>query len=267
MNPPEKLDPRMLETLSAYLDGTLAGAEKTVLEARLKKEENLRGELAELRAVRDSLRSLPLLKPPRALALTPNMAGKSAGTSAVHFTRWMALGSALATLAFVCVLGVDAFERGTFVLGAGASRAMSANQALAGPEHAEDQTGEEKSGAAQPTAAPASLATMAPAANQTAAAPGCENCEPTGMPSGTQSPAPLLGGGCGGCSATEARATNPPQTASLPSAAAPRAYQLPDFQTAAPFVEGFLALSAVLLAAAAGLTLWAQRRNHPREKR
>ena len=57
MNPKERLDPQLLETLSVYLDGRLEGAEKAALEARLNKEESLRRELEELRSVRDSLRA------------------------------------------------------------------------------------------------------------------------------------------------------------------------------------------------------------------
>ncbi|HEY5118997.1 MAG TPA: hypothetical protein VII90_06035, partial [Anaerolineales bacterium] len=134
MNPPERLDPQLLEMLSAYLDGRLEGAEKAALEARLNKEENLRRHLAELRSVRDSLRTLPLLKPPRSLALTSALAGKTAGKPAVFSPRRMAFGSALASLAFVCVLSLEVLSRGAFLPAASAPRFLSANEAFSAPQ-------------------------------------------------------------------------------------------------------------------------------------
>lgn len=261
MNPPERLDPQLLEMLSAYLDGRLEGAEKAALEARLNKEESLRRHLAELRSVRDSLRTLPLLKPPRSLALTSALAGKTAGKPAVFSPRRMAFGSALASLAFVCVLSLEVLSRGAFLPAASAPRFLSANEAFSAPQQSSDTSGAGKSAA---TAAPASLpATETPSM---AATPrigiGCDNCTTTGTPAELQSPSPGLGGGCGDCAPTEEHALNPPQVASLPSVTTPQPRALPDFQTVAPYLEVLFALAAVLLAAVAALGAVFVRRRH-----
>jgi hypothetical protein len=241
MNPMDKLDPRLLETLSAYLDGRLESAEKAALEARLNKEESLRRELAELRSVRDSLRALPLLKPPRSLALSPAMAGKATGKSGVFSPRRMALGSALASLAFVCVLSIDVLSRGGFLAASTAPQVFPANESFAVPRQSVDSSGAGKSAA---TAAPASpMATETPS--------------PTARP--------LMGGGCGGCAPTEEESVIPPQVVTVPMATVTQQVvtvpiatvtqpsALPDFQTVAPYLEALLVLAAVLLAASAAL--------------
>jgi hypothetical protein len=250
MNPPERLDPQLLEMLSAYLDGGLEGAEKAALEARLNKEENLRWQLAELRSVRDSLRTLPLRKPPRSLALTTALAGKSAGKPAVFSPRRMAFGSALASLAFVCVLSLDVLSRGAFLPAASAPRSLSANEAFSAPRQSSDTSGAGKSAA---TVAPASLPateTPSPAATPRIGT-GSDNSIPTETLAETPATSPMLGGGCGDCAATEEHAVNPPQVASLPFVATPQPQALPDFQTVAPYLEVLFALAALLLAAAA----------------
>ncbi|MGD0174522.1 MAG: hypothetical protein ABSC61_08920 [Anaerolineales bacterium] len=262
MNPPERPDPRLLEMLSAYLDGRLEGAGKAALEERLNKEESLRRHLAELRSVRDSLRTLPLLKPPRSLALTHALAGKTAGKPAVFSPRRMAFGSALASLAFVCVLSVDVVSRVGFLGAASAPRAVApANEAFSAPRQSSDTSGAGKSAA---TAAPASLpATETPSPGATPGISiGCDNCTPTGTPAELQSPSPGLGGGCGDCAPTEEHALNPPQVASLPFVATPQPRALPDFQTVAPYLEVLFALAAVLMAAAAALAAVFVRRRH-----
>ncbi|MBP8973267.1 MAG: hypothetical protein KBH93_05265 [Anaerolineae bacterium] len=70
------LSERDLELLSAYLDGELAGPDKGALEARLAREESLRVALHDLRANRQLLRSLPLLRAPRSFALDPAVYGR-----------------------------------------------------------------------------------------------------------------------------------------------------------------------------------------------
>lgn len=69
------LSERDLELLSAYLDGDLAAQDKRALDERLAREESLRAALGDLRASRELLRSLPLLKAPRSFALDPAMYG------------------------------------------------------------------------------------------------------------------------------------------------------------------------------------------------
>jgi anti-sigma factor RsiW len=253
MNPPERLDPQLLEMLSAYLDGRLEDAEKAALEGRLNKEESLRRQLTELRLVRESLRMLPLLKPPRSLALTPAMAGKPARRPAGISPRALALGSALASLAFVCVLSLNLVSRGVFLPGVSAPRVLSVNESFAGPPQSETGTGAGK--AAAIAATPGLASTQPPPPNATAQiGTGSDNSVPTETPTEAPSSLPVLGGGCADCAPTEEHALTPPQLMSLPAPATPQPRALPDFQTAAPYLEVFLALAAVLLAAAAALT-------------
>ena len=70
------LSERDLELLSAYLDGALAEPDRVALEERLAREESLRVALDDLRANRQLLRSLPLLKAPRSFALDPAVYGR-----------------------------------------------------------------------------------------------------------------------------------------------------------------------------------------------
>jgi hypothetical protein len=236
MNPSEPLDRELLETLSAYLDGRLGGAEKAALEARLNKEENLRRELEEIRTVRDSLRGLPLHQPPRSFILTPAMAGKPAGKPPVFSPLRLAIGSALATLALVCVLTVDVFSRGAFTLGASAPQALPANESFSVPRQAADTSSAGKSAA---TAAPAGPL-------------------PTGQPTAVATP--QLGGGCGDCAPTQEVAANPPQVVTaVPLLRASEPQAGPDFETIAPYLAAFLALAAVLLAI---LAVWTRKSNH-----
>ncbi len=254
MNRPDSLDPQLLETLSAYLDGRLDGAEKAALETRLNKEESLRFQLDELRSVRDALRALPLLKPPRPLALTPAMAGRTAGKPGAFSPFRLALGSALASLALVCVLTVDVFSRGGLLGVASAPQALApANEAFSMPRQSLDTSGAGKSAA---TAGPASstAATEPPPPVATArVGTGCDNCTPTGTPAAAPTTAPLLGGGCGDCAATEEVAEIPPQVVTVPLATIAQPHAAPDFQTAAPYLEVCLGLAAVFLAASAAL--------------
>ncbi len=284
MNSPERLDPQLLELLSAYLDGRLEGAERTALEARLNNEENLRRQLVELRSVRDSLRALPLLTPPRSFALTPAMAGKAAGKPAVFTPRRMAFGSALASLAFVCVLSLEVLSRGVFLPAASAPRALSVNESLAGPRPSETETGAGKSAAVAATSAPAATE-LPPSAATAQAVTGSGNSVPTETPTEAPVTPLMLGGGCGECSPTETPTIEPSPTATFnfpecgchptkvqPAILASTAVVSPsrssqqsirvDVQTATPFVEAFFGLAAVLLAAAAALTAVFSRRRH-----
>ncbi|MCL4236932.1 MAG: hypothetical protein KJ047_01680 [Anaerolineae bacterium] len=70
------LSERDLELLSAYLDGELAAPDQGVLEERLAREGDLRSALDDLRASRQLLCSLPLLKAPRSFALDPAVYGR-----------------------------------------------------------------------------------------------------------------------------------------------------------------------------------------------
>jgi hypothetical protein len=251
MNPAERFDPQLLETLSAYLDGRLEGSEKAALEMRLNKEESLRRQLGELRSVRDSLRALPLLKPPRSFALTPAMVGKAAGYAGIFSPLRMALGSALATLAFVCVLSVDVFSRGGFLAASTAPQALSANESFSSLSQSVDRSGAVKSAATEsgrlPEATAASLQTINPTPTLWIWSPGTGGGvgtipPPTPEPSPTTIPSP-----------TEMPTAIPIPTVTVPPSSGGPAFNRQDFQTLAPFLEALLGFAAVLLAASAAL--------------
>ena len=104
MSQVNRLSARDIERLSAYLDGRLTAADAARLEERLEREASWREALEELRWTVASLRSLPSVKVPRSFALTPDLVGR-------RNPRWyptLQLGTALAGLAFVVVVGLDA---------------------------------------------------------------------------------------------------------------------------------------------------------------
>jgi len=117
------LSRRDLEALSAYLDGELQPAQARRLEARLQEDPHLRAALAELRSLREAVRALPVVRPPRPLTLTPEMVGRRVDARPYPALR---LATALATVAFLVVSGVNAvFSRGlTFGARAPAAPAM-----------------------------------------------------------------------------------------------------------------------------------------------
>jgi len=92
---------RDTEQLSAYLDGRLEQSEAARLESRLRQDPQLRLELQELRATVQVVRSLPLIRPPRSFALQPQAVRRRGGYPLLQ------LGTALATLSFLVVVGAD----------------------------------------------------------------------------------------------------------------------------------------------------------------
>jgi hypothetical protein len=88
-----RLVPRDLDTLSAYADGALSGAERIALEKRLEQDPAL-------------LRSLPQVRPPHSFTLTPEMAGVRPGRLRTPFLQ---LATAVAVVAFAVTVGVDVF--------------------------------------------------------------------------------------------------------------------------------------------------------------
>jgi len=249
MNPMKRVDPQLLEALSAYLDGTLEGAEKAGLEARLIKEESLRLSLEELRSVRDSLRSLPLLKTPRSLTLSPALAGKGTEKAGVFSPRRMAFGSALASLAFVCVFAVDILSRGAFMGAATAPRAVSLNEAPGTAPPSMDNTGGGKFSATAEVAAPAATAAPAQAITPTPTlwiySPGTGGTGFQPIETPTPEPSPTM------LPPTEAPATQRViATPVPPSPGFPSILRL-DFQTIALFLEAIFGVGAVVMVALA----------------
>jgi hypothetical protein len=252
MNPNAPLDPRLLEALSAYLDGRLEGAEKAALEGRLAREADLSRHLSELRAVRDSLRALPPLKPPRPLTLSRQQAGETARREGWFSSRALALGSALAATAFVFVTSLNLLS------GAGMAAAPRAV--------AEDFTAPSLMQAAEKSAAtgavdyppPAPLSTSlppAPTAEAPRAAAGGGGGE---MPTVTPEAAETDEAGCGAPSEADAAAEKCGLNGNGADRELASANPRPDFQTLAPYLEFGLGAAAVLLAA---LAVWTRKKN------
>jgi hypothetical protein len=97
--------PRDLELLSAYLDGELTAEAAQKVEQRLREEDALRWALTELRSASRALKSLPEVRRPRSLTLSPEMAGMKPARFRYPLLQ---LGTVLATLALMLTLGLDA---------------------------------------------------------------------------------------------------------------------------------------------------------------
>lgn len=95
---------RDLELLSAYLDKELSPKQERKLHARLEREPDLRWALDELRQTIAVVRNLPEVRPPRTFTLAPEFAGRRAPPAPYPVLQ---LATALATLAFVAVVGLD----------------------------------------------------------------------------------------------------------------------------------------------------------------
>ena len=130
MSGPSRLSTRDLERLSATLDGQLAPGEAAGMEARLQDDSALRETLEGLRQTKAALRSLPSLRPPRSFTLTPQMVGIRPRRPAYPALR---LATAIATVAFMIVTGLDVLTQGLsrFALGA-AAPAPAAEQVMLG---------------------------------------------------------------------------------------------------------------------------------------
>jgi hypothetical protein len=152
MKPSPELSARDLERLSAYIDGQLEPAELTRLEARLRQEPHLRSELEELRATVQVLGELPRVRAPRSFAVREAPGRRQRGYP------FLQLGTTLATLAFLVVVGLDV------ILARASSAALLADRQAALPA---EQAAEAQAPAAQ--AAPAlAAATVGPAATEAA---------------------------------------------------------------------------------------------------
>lgn len=123
---------RDLELLSAYVDGMLKPRESSALEARLKEDEALAQALAELRQTVQAVRALPKVRPPRSFTLTPEMVGLRERRRPYPLLQ---LATALTTMAFLVVSGMDVLSRG-LALGASAPAAAPMQLAVAPSEEA-----------------------------------------------------------------------------------------------------------------------------------
>jgi hypothetical protein len=246
MNPRAPLDSRLLEALSAYLDGRLESMEKAALEERLSREEDLRLHLLELQAVRDSLRALPSIKPPRALTLTHAQAGVPVRRAGWFSSRQMTLGSALAAMAFVVVFSVDLVSRGFLP---GASSPLPESFAAPAQLQAADRAAMGGGEAYAPTsAAQPSFDLPAPSNSGPLEKTGGEA---SATPNGTPPPVEPASDGCGAPSIANQAAERCGLDDANFEAPAPKRFSLPDFRTLAPYLEVFLGLTTVILAALA----------------
>jgi hypothetical protein len=124
MSPLTRLSPQDLERLSAYIDRRLLAAESSRLEQRLAREPQLREALEELRWTASLLRSLPSRPTPRSFALKPEAVTRR---QAARWYPTLQLGTALAGIAFLAVVGLDVLSARTTSL---AARAPAAEDAV-----------------------------------------------------------------------------------------------------------------------------------------
>jgi hypothetical protein len=205
MSGPDRTSARDLERLSAYLDGQLPPGETAGLEARLRQDEALGQTLEGLRQTRAALRSLPTLRPPRNFTLTPQMAGVRPRRPAYPALR---LATAIATVAFLLVSGVDVLIRGLgrFGFGAAAPAMLQAPAELEGAPVMEEAAPADR--ALEATTSPPSLQAFA----EDALAP-----TPTAQPLGAGGGLPPEGTAPVGMGGGEPLATAPSGAAFPPS--------------------------------------------------
>jgi hypothetical protein len=92
------------ELLSAYMDGQLSSGKRAQLDARMQTNPELRAALDELTKTRAMLRSLPRLKAPHSIKLTPEMVGQKQPRRLYPFFQFA---SALSSLMLVLILLSD----------------------------------------------------------------------------------------------------------------------------------------------------------------
>jgi len=104
---------RKLESLSAYLDGELAGDDRAQIERLLQEDLELQGWFEELKGARTVLRKTPKLRAPRNFYITPEMVGQNAGT--VRAFPILRFASAFAAFLLVLIFLGDLFVIPRFV--------------------------------------------------------------------------------------------------------------------------------------------------------
>lgn len=125
MTTPDRFPPitdEQRERLSAYADGMLSAFDRQALEAELGRDPALKRELDSLTATRDLLRSLPDLRAPRDLRLTPAMVSRQP-TRVIRFPVSAALSAAAAFI--LIVSGILSLPTGSPALPAAAVTSQS----------------------------------------------------------------------------------------------------------------------------------------------
>ena len=96
---------RVVELLSAYLDGQLSQSDSARLESRLSSDASLRAAMDDLRSTRGLLRQLPQRRAPRNFTLTPKMAGIKPPEPRAYPT--LRIATVLATLLFIATFAIN----------------------------------------------------------------------------------------------------------------------------------------------------------------
>jgi hypothetical protein len=130
--PEERLD----ELMSAYLDDDLTLSERAELEARLAADDGARASFEGMRAVRDTLATLEVVRAPRSFAITaPPVRQQQRGLS--RFDLVTRVGAMAASVAFVAVVAGDLSSGGTPVTEpttfSSSERASSGDSTLSAP--------------------------------------------------------------------------------------------------------------------------------------
>jgi hypothetical protein len=140
------------EELSAYIDGQLAPAARTRLEAHIETCSGCRDALAELRSLQRTLGALPRAQAPRSFALREaDVHLHEAASQVGMFSRATPLLSGVAMVAavvFVVLVGVDlsgpgSSGRGDDASGAGQATSVDLELAAAAPEAADELGGDD----------------------------------------------------------------------------------------------------------------------------
>ena len=100
------------ERLNAYLDEALSPGERQALEQELARNEPLRLELAELRALKAAVRQLPRVAVPRSFVLSPAQVGQKVRPASPTFYPALRLATMLTAFLFVTLLAFDALRLG-----------------------------------------------------------------------------------------------------------------------------------------------------------
>ena len=285
----EQISRRDLERLSAYLDGQLENGETARLEARLREEESLRLELQELRVIAQTLGELPQLQPPRNFTLSAAAKPRRASPSTSLRPRrarssrasypLLQLGTAVATLSFLVVVGADVLLSRSLAAAPAAESFQAAPLAAAPAEEAakaEPALGAAVEATAEPLAREAGAATApteseasqdqleatASALGQNAEQEATEGAYADSYAEEDRARDPELAGELG-TQQPEAEALARAAEASLPEAEPVGADQAPGTLGFRPPQSLFRAAEFGLGAAAvilAGFALWARRR-------
>jgi anti-sigma factor RsiW len=105
---------RRRESLSAYLDGALSARQRGQLEEQLAVDTELRRELQQIRAVKESLSRLPRARAPRNFTLDPALYGKPVRQPAIELYPVLRAATVVTAIMLVAVVSLQFFGPGAF---------------------------------------------------------------------------------------------------------------------------------------------------------